>query len=649
MLQNVKKALLNLIVILILVIFLPLRVQGIQADPSSRIKTLSIACDGSNDQLKINSAISSLPPTGGTVALPSRQCNLASSINITRDNVTLQGQGASTILYLNNNANTNVINATNKNNIYIKNLKINGNKSHQTPRDGIGLGIKLEGISRGGVENVEVYDTSWHGISFGTPLNPVNPEIVIRNVRVQDSGFRRTGGSGMGIAVGNVPQNTTIENNTIVNSLQTGIFIRIQGNAKNIRIQGNTAQNIQGNGIHVSCDSGSLDNLWILNNTVSGMHDTQHPFGIWTPGPACDNAQKYIQNNRVLPDGPGISAPADHFGLSGNNGILTGNYSEGSFSDGYAFGNIGLTLSNWTIRDNQAINNGAQGFMIYRMRNSTIANNTASGNSQDGIRLNAGWDNIVENNTVYNNGWRGIILYGTHERDPLREGDLRNTLRNNRVYNNQGAEIQERSLGDYNTFICNNVENNDIRLVGPHSRILPCVSPTPTPTLRPTITPTPRPSPQVTSVSFNGQNLDLTGRTITPIRLTSANPIAVPVIIRYNTLPTRYLIIRFNYQPPVTPSPSPSPTPTPSPVSSYEGIIQKLEASIYQQGTHRLVPTVSAGSKVLILQSKTINLNLYLGKTVKIQGSITSLPNGEGILIEVTSLSVITPGAKINL
>ncbi len=51
-------------------------------------------CDGTGDQVEINAAIAALPSTGGVVVLSEGTFNIASSILIENDNVTLLGQGA---------------------------------------------------------------------------------------------------------------------------------------------------------------------------------------------------------------------------------------------------------------------------------------------------------------------------------------------------------------------------------------------------------------------------------------------------------------------------------------------------------------------------------------------------------------------------
>lgn len=69
---------------------------------------------------------------------------------------------------------------------------------------------------------------------------------------------------------------------------------------------------------------------------------------------------------------------------------------------------------------------------------------------------------------------------------------------------------------------------------------------------------------------------------------------------------------------------------------TYQGTIQELEVSIYQQGTHRLVNSQS--KQVILLQSETMDLNQYLGQEVEISGNSQPTVEGEGVLVEVASI-----------
>lgn len=95
-------------------------------------------------------------------------------------------------------------------------------------------------------------------------------------------------------------------------------------------------------------------------------------------------------------------------------------------------------------------------------------------------------------------------------------------------------------------------------------------------------------------------------------------------------------------KPKTTPTPTPTlrstPTPAPTPVATFSGIIQKPAASICQQGTHSLL--ISAKENLIFLQSKTYNLDKYLGKQVEVSGKTTPLVECKGVLVDVASLNL---------
>ena len=55
-------------------------------------------CDGTADQTEINAAITALPATGGEVVILDGTYNITAKINVTKDNVSIRGNGNATIL-----------------------------------------------------------------------------------------------------------------------------------------------------------------------------------------------------------------------------------------------------------------------------------------------------------------------------------------------------------------------------------------------------------------------------------------------------------------------------------------------------------------------------------------------------------------------
>jgi len=94
-------------------------------------------CDGTNDQIEINKAIEDLPPAGGRVLLTDGTFYLSDSVGaILKNNVTLQGQGLSTRLFLTAGVNKSCIvvgdEATALSGIVIRDMVVDGNRAAQT-------------------------------------------------------------------------------------------------------------------------------------------------------------------------------------------------------------------------------------------------------------------------------------------------------------------------------------------------------------------------------------------------------------------------------------------------------------------------------------------------------------------------------------
>jgi len=119
----------------------------------------------------IQAAIDALPNTGGKILLSDGTFICSTAIVIARNNVTLQGEGASTILLLADNINSPVLvigdtatpTTTVYHNIHVSDLTIDGNRSNQTQEcwsgscDSGGLAyIRNNGITVRGVRDVHI-------------------------------------------------------------------------------------------------------------------------------------------------------------------------------------------------------------------------------------------------------------------------------------------------------------------------------------------------------------------------------------------------------------------------------------------------------------------------------------------------------------
>jgi parallel beta-helix repeat protein len=160
------------------------------SDARPEVKALAdFVCTGTNDDVTIENAINALPAAGGKVKLSEGTFILGSSIDILRSNVTLEGSGPGTKLFLANGANTDVITVGNGSlslsKIKISNLSIDGNKANQ---DGLAViqGIRFYGqygynITDSIVENVWATNCVRNGIWLWYSNNCIVANCICTN------------------------------------------------------------------------------------------------------------------------------------------------------------------------------------------------------------------------------------------------------------------------------------------------------------------------------------------------------------------------------------------------------------------------------------------------------------------------------------
>jgi parallel beta-helix repeat protein len=87
-------------------------------------------CDGTADQTEINAAITALPATGGEIVILDGTYNITAKIDVTKDNVSIRGNGNATILkrMWDSITTEGVITLTAVEGCNVENLQIDGNK-----------------------------------------------------------------------------------------------------------------------------------------------------------------------------------------------------------------------------------------------------------------------------------------------------------------------------------------------------------------------------------------------------------------------------------------------------------------------------------------------------------------------------------------
>ena len=90
-------------------------------------------CDGTADQTEINAAITALPATGGEIVILDGTYNITAKINVTKDNVSIRGNGNATILkrMWDSSVAEGVVSIV-SNSCKIRNLRVDGNKTVYT-------------------------------------------------------------------------------------------------------------------------------------------------------------------------------------------------------------------------------------------------------------------------------------------------------------------------------------------------------------------------------------------------------------------------------------------------------------------------------------------------------------------------------------
>ncbi len=121
-------------------------------------------CDGTDDQVQIQSAINEVGTSGGKVLLLEGTFYITGAFRVYQ-NLTLEGSGYGTLLYLADNSNCSVISNVGGHNIAranvtIKNLRIDGNKGHQSAGHGM-----LRTGANATYENLWVANCAGRGIS----------------------------------------------------------------------------------------------------------------------------------------------------------------------------------------------------------------------------------------------------------------------------------------------------------------------------------------------------------------------------------------------------------------------------------------------------------------------------------------------------
>lgn len=356
-------------------------------------------CDGTNDEVEIGQAISSLPSTGGLVWLLEGTYNISSTITISRSNVKITGGGHTTVLNVMSDIppppqETYVLYANNVNDIIIENLKIVGEKATAKPN----YGIYFNGVTRGKIINCYITNMYNHAMWLYN-----SPDLLI---------------------LGNIVESPS----------SYGIYLRT--NSNRCFIIGNRVYNTGQYGIVLdSCNYCAIDDNYEEGSGQSGSNG----YGIYL----ASSDMISVTANKLIND--------RHLGIVGsgtNDSTISSNYV-------YSAGQYGIYLAsasnNNTVVGNAVRENSLSGIILNASHNNTITGNNSHRNVQHGIYIfqsddNSITGNVSQENDVNNTGsFDGIRIY---------EGDT-NIVSCNRCRDNDRYGISVSAASVNNVLVSN--------------------------------------------------------------------------------------------------------------------------------------------------------------------------------------------------
>jgi ribonuclease HI len=278
-----------------------------------------------NSRIVIQAAIDALT-AGGNIYLKKGIYEIDNQINLNEANVTLQGEGAGSVLK--QTATYNVILNVTTDHVSIDNLKIDGNNL------GYASIVYDTGTKYGRISNCLIQDVLVRGITCKTVES-----IMIENNKILNSG-------GDSISIETTCSKVLVRGNIFINPGHYAI--RFYGGVTYSSVIGNTVKNATcfGIAIHSNCDHCN-----VVGNTVDGC--------------GLDN----------------INVDAADFC------VVSGNISNNSNESGIVFFN---NCNYAAITGNICDNNNHMGFDLACLRYSTITGNFASRNSQVGVNTWSG-------------------------------------------------------------------------------------------------------------------------------------------------------------------------------------------------------------------------------------------------------------------
>jgi len=377
-------------------------------------------CDGTNDDITINTAIAALPTVGGRIVLLEGDFDITAELTVLNNNTTIEGQGSSTRL--------------------LASIRATFDNAAGTLVEGDALTGTTGGRTYTAVIAKIRYDTATSGIVwYHTLSNAAN---------YQDNDvIKKTSDAGITVTLSATPTeqsfnviNLNDKNGTILQNFQV-VGGSGGGNSKNLITDNNVAvQDIIINNLFLK--SADQNNIYIQNGGSQYFSITncflsgQSRHGIVFGGRWSTVSNCIAYSNLGAYDTWG-------FYLGGNYNVFSANIS--SYNAGGFFFSSGFSA----CIGNTASLNTFQGFLVSGGSNS-VDNNIAFYNGREGIK-SIGSYNKIQGNSCYRNstskGYSDILISGSNN----------NLVTSNYIYSTSGESSTGISLVDSdNNLVTNN-------------------------------------------------------------------------------------------------------------------------------------------------------------------------------------------------
>lgn len=208
-------------------------------------------CDGTADDVEINAAIQALPAEGGEIVILDGTYNITATIAMNKDNVTLSGNGSSTVLKRMYNSLESIgIVTVSSNNCIVQKFYFDGNK---TSYDGTyNVSVKLSSCTNTIIKENVCYNIEYSSISLSSSQNNIIINNICRNSKI-------------GIYIGSSSNNVIANNVNSNNSYGINIIT-----SKDNNITSNTCNDNDNCGIDVAfSDNNNITGNTCNNNKIS--------------------------------------------------------------------------------------------------------------------------------------------------------------------------------------------------------------------------------------------------------------------------------------------------------------------------------------------------------------------------------------------